>query len=159
MSEIDRGFPTDVDAASVDPATGTVVDQVRFADYPVMAKLARWGVDLHMGAWGLLNQLLLLALALGLTCSVVWGYRMWWQRRPDLSRGLGVGRPYPRGSLRGAPHGASVLLALAVLAVGWALPLLGASLLAFLTLDLLLALRRRRLTAHAGSKGLPQPLS
>jgi uncharacterized iron-regulated membrane protein len=148
VSEIDRGFPTDVDAASVDPATGTLVDQVRFADYPVMAKLARWGVDLHMGAWGLLNQLLLLALALGLTCSIVWGYRMWWQRRPDLSRGLGFGRPYPRGSLRDAPLGVSVLLALAVVAIGWALPLLGASLLAFLTVDLLLALRRRRLTAQ-----------
>ncbi|RJK98319.1 PepSY domain-containing protein [Vallicoccus soli] len=152
VTEIDRGFPTDVDAASVDPASGTVVDRVDFADHPLMAKLARWGVDLHMGSWGLLNQLVLLALALGLACTIVWGYRMWWQRRPDLSRRGGVGRPYPRGALRSAPPWAVALVGLAALAVGWALPLLGVSLLAFLAVDVLLGLRarlRRRTPAGA----------
>jgi uncharacterized iron-regulated membrane protein len=48
-----------------------------------MAKLSKLGVQAHMGyQFGLANQLLLAALALGLLCVIVWGYRMWWQRRP-----------------------------------------------------------------------------
>jgi hypothetical protein len=30
---------------AVDPNTGTVVDVLRFADWPIAAKLARWGID------------------------------------------------------------------------------------------------------------------
>ena len=39
-----------------------MVDEVRFADYPLMAKLTRWGIDAHMGVlFGVANQLLLVA--------------------------------------------------------------------------------------------------
>ncbi len=38
-----------------------VIDRTRFADFPLMAKLTRWGVDFHMGVlFGLPNQLLLI---------------------------------------------------------------------------------------------------
>jgi uncharacterized iron-regulated membrane protein len=136
VTEVHRAFPTAVDAAAVDPAGYQVVDTTRFADYPVMAKLARWGVDLHMGTlFGLPNQLALAALALGLAAVVVLGYRMWWQR----GRAGRVGPPLPRGALARLPRPWAAGLVLVALAVGWALPLLGASLLAFLVLDVLRA--------------------
>ena len=51
-----------------------------------MAKLTRWGVDFHMGIlFGLVNQLLLVAFGPALCVLIVWGYRMWWMRRPAQS--------------------------------------------------------------------------
>ena len=145
VTEVHRAFPTAVDAAAVDPATLQVVDTVRFADHPLMAKLARWGVDLHMGTlFGPANQLALAVLALGLAALVVLGYRMWWQRRPTRSPGRRPGPVVAPGGLRRL----RVPLLLAVLGptlvVGWFLPLLGLSLLAFLLVDVAVAGGRRR---------------
>ena len=54
-------------------------------------KLTRLGINAHMGRlFGLVNQLLLAALALGLLCVIFWGYRMWWQRRPARTGRAGV---------------------------------------------------------------------
>lgn len=72
--------------------------------------------------FGVVNQILLAVLAVGLLGVIVWGCRMWWQRRPTRTdRAL-----------------------LAAIAVGWALPLLGITLAAFLLIDLTLAVARRR---------------
>jgi uncharacterized iron-regulated membrane protein len=49
VTEIDRSWPTQVDAVAVDPHTMQVLDRTRFEDFPLMAKLTRWGVDFHMG--------------------------------------------------------------------------------------------------------------
>jgi uncharacterized iron-regulated membrane protein len=63
-----------------------VLDRTRFEDFPLMAKLTRWGVDFHMGIlFGLVNQLLLIAFGLALCVLIIWGYRMWWMRRPAQS--------------------------------------------------------------------------
>lgn len=145
VDEVDRGLHTQVDSAAV-ALTATsagaldaqVVDVVRFEDYPLMAKLARWGIDLHTGSFGLGNQLALLALGLGLTAVVVWGYRMWWQRRPDPARRLAVGPPAPRGAWRQLPRPVLVVTVLVTAVVGWAVPLLGVSLVAFLVVDVVL---------------------
>lgn len=60
-----------------------VVDRTRFVDFPLMAKLTRWGVDFHMGIlFGLANQLLLIAFGIALCVMIVVGYRLWWIRRP-----------------------------------------------------------------------------
>ncbi|SFA73167.1 Uncharacterized iron-regulated membrane protein [Amycolatopsis marina] len=144
VTEIDRGWPTQVDAVAVDASTGQVVDDVRFADYPLAAKLARWGIDGHMGSlFGWPNQILLAALGLSLATLVVLGYRMWWQRRPTRATGFTFGRPIPRGQWRKAPR-LPLLAGLAVAAVvGWFVPLLGISLLAFLVLDVLLGWKTR----------------
>lgn len=139
VQELDRSWPTQADAAAVDPASGELVDVVRFDDYPVAAKLARWGVDLHMGLLlGWVSQLALLALATVLAVMVVTGYRMWWQRRPTRGHRLRPGRPVPRGAWRSSPPVATGVLALGALAVGWALPLLGVSLAVFLVIDVVL---------------------
>lgn len=83
MNEIDRRWPTQVDAVAIDGATMQVVDRTRFADFPLMAKLTRWGVDFHMGIlFGLANQLLLVGFGCALCVTIGVGYRLWWIRRP-----------------------------------------------------------------------------
>jgi uncharacterized iron-regulated membrane protein len=150
VTEVDRGWPSQVDAASIDPQSLDVVDEVRFADYPFMAKMARWGIDAHMGSlFGLPNQILLAAVGTGLVLMIVWGYRMWWQRRPRHGGTSRFGKPFPRGALRHIPLPMLVPAAIGVVLVAWFLPLLGLSLLAFLAVDALLALRARARTRAA----------
>ncbi|WP_435827758.1 PepSY domain-containing protein [Nonomuraea dietziae] len=94
VKEIDKSVPQRLDQVAVDATTGQVSAELRFADYPLAAKLTRWGIDGHMGLlFGLANQVLLALLASGVTALIVLGYRMWWQRRPTR----GFGKPYPRG--------------------------------------------------------------
>lgn len=60
-----------------------IVDRTHFSDFPLMAKLTRWGVDFHMGIlFGLANQLLLIAFGTALCVMIAVGYRLWWIRRP-----------------------------------------------------------------------------
>ncbi|WP_214107543.1 PepSY-associated TM helix domain-containing protein [Acrocarpospora catenulata] len=140
VKEIDKTAPTRLDQVAVDPATGQVVDELRFADYPLAAKLTRWGIDAHMGLlFGLANQIVLAALAVGIITLIVLGYRMWWRRRPTR----GFGTPYPRGGWRAVHWGILAPLALLALAVGYFIPLMGISLAAFLVIDALLGLRSR----------------
>ncbi|MFG2296608.1 PepSY-associated TM helix domain-containing protein [Streptomyces sp. NPDC048603] len=141
VKERDKTFPVHLDAVSVDPADGKVMDELPFADYPVLAKLTRFGIDVHMGLlFGLVNQLALAALAIGLMFLVFWGYRMWWLRRPTKERTLSVGRAQPRGAWRKLPVTVLLPLAAVTALVGWFIPLLGISLAAFLVIDVLLGL-------------------
>lgn len=74
VTEIDRGWPTQVDAVAIDPHSMQIIDRTRFADFPLMAKLTRWGVDFHMGIlFGLANQLVLIAFGIALCVLIVWG--------------------------------------------------------------------------------------
>lgn len=140
VSEIDRSWPTQVDAVAVDPHTLAVIDRVDFAAYSLPAKLTRWGIDAHMGSlFGLVNQLALALFASGLVAMVVMGYWLWWRRRPALDY---VHSPLHAWHQCGAP--AKALILLVALLLGVALPVLGASLVAFVLLDLLLAWRWAR---------------
>ncbi|SDZ15283.1 Uncharacterized iron-regulated membrane protein [Micromonospora pattaloongensis] len=150
VTEVHREFPTAVDAAAVDPTTLAVTDTVRFADYPFMAKLTRWGIDLHMGVlFGLPNQIALAGLAAGLVTMLVLGYRMWWQRRPTSAARWRPGPAYGPGALRALPWPVLAAVAVVAIAVGLFLPLLGVSLLAFLLVDTALAAYRRVTTRTA----------
>ncbi|MFI6507080.1 PepSY-associated TM helix domain-containing protein [Streptosporangium sp. NPDC050855] len=145
VKEIDRLWPQRNDQVAVDPVDARVTAELRFDDYPLAAKLTRWGIDGHMGVlFGPANQILLAVLALALVSVIVWGYRMWWLRRPTR----GFAAPYERGGLRRLPVGVTLLLGAVAIAVGVFLPLLGLSLLAFLVVDVVLArtaaLRARR---------------
>ncbi|WP_026343625.1 PepSY domain-containing protein [Nocardia sp. BMG111209] len=137
------------DAVAVDGSTGAVTDIQRFADWPLAAKLANWGIQLHMGMmFGLANQLLLLATMIGLLTVIVRGYLMWWQRRPvRTGQRPSFGRPPRRGALRRTPVALLVPLAVIAAAVGWFAPLIGIPLLVFLAVDVLLGLLRRPRTA------------
>ncbi|MEE1818466.1 PepSY-associated TM helix domain-containing protein [Streptomyces sp. SP18ES09] len=133
VKETDTQFPVELDSVALDPADGTVLDRLRFGDYPLLAQLTRIGIDAHTGVFlGPFNQLALAALALALVLLILWGYRMWWLRRP--------GRPVARGAWRKVPVTLLLPLAAATALVGWFVPLLGLSLLLFLAVDLTLAL-------------------
>lgn len=136
VTEIDRSWPTRVDAVAVDGATLRVIDHTRFADYPLMAKLTRWGVDFHMGVlFGLPNQLLLMAFGIGLCVAIVFGYRLWWLRRPQGAL-INPGETLSQSWLHLPLAGRFIALCGAVL-LGMALPVMGASLLLLLFVDYL----------------------
>ena len=130
------------DAIAVDGKTGDVTDILRYADWPLMAKLASWGIALHMGMlFGLANQLLLLATMIALITVIVRGYLMWWRRRPTRNAGpFTVGRAPVRGVLRQAPLWVGVPLVAVACLIGWFAPVLGVGLLAFLIVDVVLGL-------------------
>ncbi|MFD7702341.1 PepSY-associated TM helix domain-containing protein [Streptomyces caelestis] len=146
VRQIQRSWPEKQDSVAVDPASGEVTDVLRFDDYPVLAKLTRWGIDLHTGnLFGLVNQIALMALALTLILLILWGYRMWWQR----GRGSAFGRPVPRGVWQQVPPYVLVPLLAAIAVLGYFVPLLGIPLAAFLAVDVVLgevAHRRGRRT-------------
>ncbi|MFJ5957031.1 PepSY-associated TM helix domain-containing protein [Paenarthrobacter sp. NPDC092416] len=144
-TEAGREWPASASAVAVDPATGHITNRLDFDDFNLAAKLTRWGIAAHMGLlFGLPNQLVLLGVALALAAMVVWGYVMWWKRRPTRGTAWAVGRPAPRGAfLRG--HWAGVLIAItSMVALGLFLPLLGWSLLVFVVVDTLVGETQRR---------------
>jgi uncharacterized iron-regulated membrane protein len=147
VAQVDNTWPVHLDRVAVDPAAGTVTARSDFADWPLLAKLSKLGVQAHMGIlFGLANQILLATLAVGLLCVIMWGYRMWWQRRPTRTdRPALVGIPPARGAWQRLPGWAIAVGVPLVLALGWALPLLGVPLLGFLLIDLIVgAVHRRR---------------
>lgn len=137
VSQVDDTWPVHYDQVAVDPATSQVVTENRWADWPVLSKVSKLGVQAHMGRlFGIANQIVLAAIAVGLLCMIFWGYRMWWQRRPTRTdRTMPMGRPPARGGWRRLRLPVVVLGALVVAAIGWAIPMLGLSLLAFLLID------------------------
>ncbi|MEU1129055.1 PepSY-associated TM helix domain-containing protein [Streptomyces sp. NPDC005900] len=146
VKQIQRSWPEKQDSVAVDPANGAVTDVLRFDDYPVLAKLSRWGIDAHAGSlFGIANQIALAALALCVILLIVWGYRMWWQR----GRASSFGRPMPRGAWQDVPPYVLVPLMAAIAVLGYFVPLLGIPLVAFLAVDIVLgeiAYRRGRRT-------------
>jgi uncharacterized iron-regulated membrane protein len=140
VEQVDDLWPVHKDRAAVDPGAGTVVARSDFADWPLLAKLSSLGISAHMARlFGPANQILLAALALGLVCVIVWGYRMWWQRRPTRTARRAVlgAPPVGRGAWQRVPSWAIVVGVPVVFATGWVLPLVGVPLLGFLAVDLI----------------------
>lgn len=162
VTEAGREWPATASAVAIDPDAEKVTSRADFKDFGLAAKLTRWTIAAHMGLlFGLPNQLVLLAVAAGLAAMVVWGYVMWWKRRPTRGSNWAIGRPAPRGAfVRG--HWAGVLTVMtAMVLVGMFLPLLGWSLLAFILLDTAIgeAKRRRRASEAAASEDPEEALS
>ncbi|WJV60638.1 PepSY-associated TM helix domain-containing protein [Pectobacteriaceae bacterium CE70] len=135
VTEVDRSWPTQVDAVSVNPQTFAIVDHVWFDNFPLVAKLTRWGIDAHMGIlFGLPNQLILAFFGFALCGMIVLGYRMWWLRRPSIAR------VSPLDTLSGAwlmLNGLQKTLVLVItVLLGYALPVMGISLLFFMLIDI-----------------------
>lgn len=151
VTEVRAPWQFSPNTAVVDPARDAVVGVNWFADWPLAAQWANLGIALHMGIlFGLLNQLVLVAMAVALTVVIVFGYRMWWQRRPRGAHR--PGRAPSRGALADLPWPAIAAAAVVAVAVGWFVPLLGWPLLAFLAVDVAAGLwQRRQRPARASS--------
>ncbi|TDK39789.1 PepSY domain-containing protein [Rhizobium deserti] len=134
VREYDRQWPTQVDTIAVDPQSMTIVSRADFASFPFVSKLIRWGIDAHMGIlFGLVNQVVMALLGCALMVMIGYGYRIWWLRRPAPgAMPQTLTRAWSYLSLR-----AKVVTVILALAFGYALPVLGASLLAFLLVDIL----------------------
>ncbi|WP_078946446.1 PepSY-associated TM helix domain-containing protein [Streptomyces sp. NRRL B-3648] len=146
VRQIQRSRPEKQDSIAVDPATGKVTDVLRFADYPLLAKLTGWGIDAHTGTlFGLANQIALAVLALALILLSLWGCGMWWQR----GRGSAFGRPIPRGAWRQVPVYVLMPCVAVVAVLGYYVPLLGIPFAGFLAVDVVLGWVARRRTRHA----------
>ncbi|RIY03455.1 PepSY domain-containing protein [Aureimonas flava] len=132
-------YPDDVAEQRVvhlDRYTGDPLLDMRYADYGPLGRALEWGISVHLGQqFGLPNQIVLVLVCIGNVVLAVSAGAMWWKRRP--SRSMGV-PPMPRD-----PRVFRGLLAL--LAIGGVVfPLVGASLLVMLALDLAVARMRRR---------------
>lgn len=145
VSQAQRSWPEQQDSIAVNPATGEVLSRVDFADWPLVAKLARWGIDAHMGLlFGAANQIALGLLTIGIICMILWGYRMWWLRRPT-KRTARSGYQRPPSTGRTPARVAVFVIALLGVGAGLFAPALGGSLILFLAVDVAAAafLRRR----------------
>jgi uncharacterized iron-regulated membrane protein len=71
------------DAIVVDGATGAVVDRYFWSKEHWFSKLTSAGIAFHQGElFGVPLQIFMSLLAVGVIALVVFGYKMWWQRRP-----------------------------------------------------------------------------
>lgn len=151
--ETSKGLPIRKGAISVDPYTAHVTERIGWDDYPLLAQLREIGVQFHTGTlFGLVNQILLTLLVLGAIALIVGGYRMWWKRNPFRA----AATPVPPPALAALSWPVALAVAAGTLVLGWLLPGFGASLVAFLLLDVLVrAFRdRRRTAAVAGAFAL-----
>jgi len=134
VSEIDRSYPSQVDSVSIDPDQLTMIDKVEFSKFPLMAKLTRWGIDLHMGSlFGVINQILLVVLSLGISLLGITGYWMWvkkngWKITKSKQNTLFK-------ELKNQPKANILLLVLVFLVAGLMLPVLLISLILFMILE------------------------
>ncbi|MEU3448216.1 PepSY domain-containing protein [Streptomyces thermolilacinus] len=144
VAQKDDVWPVRYDQVAVDASKGEVTAHARWADYPLLAKLSKLGVQGHMGVlFGIANQIVLAVVALGLILVTLWGYRMWWQRRPTREdRSARLGRAPARGAWRRLPLPVLVAGVPAVAALAWALPVFGCTLLVFLVVDVTVGIAR-----------------
>ena len=127
----------------LDGGDGHVIADLGYRDFGPAAKVIEWGIAVHQGQqFGLANKLLMLA-----GCVAVWllgvsAVVMWWKRRPKGR----LTAPIPPADRRAYLGLLAIVLPLAVL-----YPLVGVSLAAVLSLDLILRRLspRRRLEAGA----------
>jgi uncharacterized iron-regulated membrane protein len=112
----------------LDRVTGKVRHEDRFADKSTLDQAIHVGIAAHEGQlFGLPNQLLGLATALGLVTLCVSAVVLWWRRRPEGSLG------YPAARVAEFRIGAGLWIA--IVALGMLLPMLGVSVLLLLLLD------------------------
>lgn len=115
-----------------------------FSDFPLLAKLTRWGNDAHMGLLsGLANQIVLALPAVTLLCLLLWGYRMWWLR--GRSSG-GFGELAAGDAWRQVPGKVLAPIIVVIVLAGYFAPLLEISLVAFVLVDIAAGVRKRKLT-------------
>ncbi|WP_200954492.1 MULTISPECIES: PepSY-associated TM helix domain-containing protein [unclassified Nocardioides] len=142
VTETSPGLPVHRTAVAVDPYTGRITEQIGWDDYSLLAQIRTLGIELHTGTlFGLANQVLLAVFAVATIVLIAGGYRMWWKRSPYR----GQLPPAPLPALRQVPLPLAAVAVLVAVVLGWYLPMFGASLAAFVLVDIVInAIRRRR---------------
>lgn len=142
VNETSTGLPVQKDSLAVDPYTAAVTGRLGWDDYPFLAKLTTLGIQAHSGTlFGMANQLVMALLALAALVLTVLGYLMWWRRRPRS----GGPAPVPPPVWRHMSQPVAFGLVAAAAVLGWAMPVFGVSLVAFVLVDAAIgALARRR---------------
>jgi uncharacterized iron-regulated membrane protein len=111
----------------LDQYTGGVLGDVRFKDWGFVGKGIEWGIAVHQGQeYGAFNRYLMLAGCVAILVMAVAAVTMWWKRRPAGSWGM---PPAPKQ--RRATRSLLAIMA----AVGAIFPLVGASLLVVLGIE------------------------
>lgn len=115
----------------LDPHSGQVLQDIHFADYPIMGKAMAASIPLHQGDLGLWNWLLNVLLVCLIMALIITGALLWWKRQ---SR-----RVPPR-----AEAGPARAVGLIMLLVALAFPLSAVALLGIILLDAVLTARKAR---------------
>jgi len=118
----------------IDRYSGKILADVRFTDYSLAGKAMAVGIPLHEGDFGILNVAFNTLFCLTVIFIAVSGVVMWWQRRPSGAARLAAPPlpaevPFSKGAV------------LVMLAVSFAFPLAGLTLLAVLAADFLVLSR------------------
>lgn len=130
----DSADPTSDRTLHLDRYSGKVLADVRFADYSTYGQAMAVGIAFHEGDLGVWNIAFNTAFCLLVLFVCVSGAVMWWKRRPDGAARLAA-PPMPRDLPMW--KGAVVLM----LALSFAFPMAGLTLLVVMALDLLLVSR------------------
>ncbi|MDP1619024.1 PepSY domain-containing protein, partial [Phenylobacterium sp.] len=126
----------------IDP-TGQVVADIGYGDFAPAAQAIEWGVATHQGRqYGPLNRWIMLAGCVSIWILAISGLAMWWIRRPKGRIGV---PPRPVGRRR------YMVLAAVVTPLARIFPLVGASLILAVAIDLIL--QRLTLRPAAPSSG------
>lgn len=112
----------------LDGSNGAVIADVGYGQFGPAAKAIEWGISVHQGKqYGLGNKLIMLAGCIAIWLLGISALTMWWKRRPK-GRLAAPARPASIGAYAG-------LLAV-VVPLGIIYPLVGASLIVALAIDL-----------------------
>jgi uncharacterized iron-regulated membrane protein len=132
-------FPDDVRDVRVvhlDRYSGAVLADIGYAQYGVVGRVTEWGISLHTGRqFGWANLLVMLAGCLAIVALALSAAVMWWKRRPPGH----VAAPPRRAGDRAATGAIAVAALLSLI-----YPLLGASMLVALMVDVLVPAGWRR---------------
>ncbi|MFG6417079.1 PepSY-associated TM helix domain-containing protein [Roseateles sp. DC23W] len=137
IENFDRSQPTGRFSLVLDARSGATLFAGGWERLPALAQATAVGIPFHRGEFGVWNQVLLALAALAAVFSVVSGFVMWWQRRP---RGKVAAPTLPARTLKAVPLWLWPLMA----ALGWAMPVFGWSLVAFIALEGLARIGRVR---------------
>lgn len=122
----DRPMPWKQRTLHIDQYNGKVLADIGWNDYGTIGKLMSLGIAFHQGEFGLISQLFLLLLMIGIIMIVIADLIMWWNRKPKGKLGA------PK-----SPKNSRLLkgVALLIIFLGLFFPLVGISLLIVWSLD------------------------
>ncbi len=116
----------------LDQYSGAVLADYRFDNYGLVGKIVALGITLHKGTeFGWINQLISLAICLGIILVAVSGFYLWLKRKP----GKGMGAP------KGPPAKSIKWFILVLIILGVLFPLVGLSLIVVWLVDFIIIRR------------------